>query len=364
MENEIKHISDFLEKVESINSSFDSGVTIVFRGEPEIYERPCFPNLFREKILENNLFFEKNQFDEMTANHLSEGNSYLEKAIDAQHGGFPSRLLDVTYNCLVALYFAVTPFYHQKESEYDNKDGMVYIFPVEKMYCPTGNNINKTYDMLMNRSCDWMVDQPIFQKNHKLIDHIKLNSRIIAQQGAFILFQGDEAEEIPYYQYQKIAIKGENKATLRKELKNLCGIHTGSIYPEKYNRVEEIIEKSNRLNSREFTLESELELVMQNLKKCLQHYDDTFSDDMSRQRQIELVMEMEKNIFSYKDGLLSLNTICKKDKDGKKGYKSIIEQSKKQYNELLRKLLGEIEVWLSDDVEISTEELLFTNEES
>lgn len=47
----------------------------------------------------------------MSANHLTDGKTYLEIAIDAQHGGFPSRLLDVTYNCIVALYFAITPYY-------------------------------------------------------------------------------------------------------------------------------------------------------------------------------------------------------------------------------------------------------------
>lgn len=78
----------------------------------------------------------------MSANHLTDGKTYLEIAIDAQHGGFPSRLLDVTYNCIVALYFAITPYYTESETSHDNEDGIVYIFFLEDIYCPTGNNIN------------------------------------------------------------------------------------------------------------------------------------------------------------------------------------------------------------------------------
>ena len=86
----------------------------VFRGEPEIYPVPCNPFLFRSDALAKNRFFEKNLFGSMRQNQFTGERCYLDNAIDAQHGEFPSRLLDVSYNCLVALYFAVTPFYHRK----------------------------------------------------------------------------------------------------------------------------------------------------------------------------------------------------------------------------------------------------------
>lgn len=355
MIREIKHISDFLEEIEEISGE-NTGRTIVFRGETQIFEKPCYPNLFRKKILEENLYFEKNQFDEMTANHLTDGTSYLEKAIDAQHGGFPSRLLDVTYNCLVALYFAVTPFYYEPEEKTDGRDGMVYVFPVEKMYCPTGNNIRRAYDMIVNRNCSWMNNQPLFQKNHKLIDHIKLNSRIIAQQGAFILFQGDEGEEIPPYQYRTIRIKGENKRKLRQELKNLCGIHTGSIYPEKYNLVNEIVEKSNRLSSREFTFENELELVMTNLDKCLEHYIDEIAEHEEYRALMGLVMESEKKIQSFKDGIEKLESVPVKEVTD---YEKVLEHAKKQYTEKVREFFTEVQGMIPEEIELSADRLVF-----
>lgn len=356
MEREIRHISDFLEEIEAISNREKKGRTIVFRGETQVFQKPCYPNLFRKRILEDNLYFEKNQFDEMTANHLTEGVTYLEKAIDAQHGGFPSRLLDVTYNCLVALYFAVTPFYYEPEDKEDDKDGMVYVFPVEKMYCPTGNNINKAYDMIVNRSCDWMNHQPIFQKNYKLIDHIKLNSRIIAQQGAFILFQGDEGEEIPPYQYRTIRIEGKNKQMLRRELKRLCGIHTGSIYPEKYNLVSEIVEKSNRLNSREFTLDNELDMVMVNLDKCFDYYIEKITDNTEHRIFIELILEVEKKILSFKEGLEKLEEGLNTENDD---YKEVIENVKKHYTEIVQEFFGEVRELIPEEIELSLRELLF-----
>ena len=88
-------------------------------------------------------------YTQTKANKLSKGNSYLENAISAQHDGFPSRLLDVTYNSLVALYFACTPYYRKRESEYDDKDGRVFIFFLDKMFCPTGENITNNYNDLI-----------------------------------------------------------------------------------------------------------------------------------------------------------------------------------------------------------------------
>ena len=85
----------------------------------------------------------------MTANHIAKGDSYLEKAINAQHGGFPSRLLDVSYNSLVALFFATTPFYNKIITESDGEDGYVYVFSLDEMFCPVGDGIKDNYTALI-----------------------------------------------------------------------------------------------------------------------------------------------------------------------------------------------------------------------
>ena len=125
----VKSISEYISAVEkTIKYTKSSDSVVVFRGESKVYDTPCQPTIFRTQLSKSDRFFEKNLFEEMSANHLTNGKTYLEIAIDAQHGGFPSRLLDVTYNCLAALYFAVTPYYTKEENSGDSEDGMVYVF--------------------------------------------------------------------------------------------------------------------------------------------------------------------------------------------------------------------------------------------
>ena len=171
----VKSISEYISAVEkTIKYAKSSDSVVVFRGESKVYDTPCQPTIFRTQLSKSDKFFEKNLFEEMSANHLTNGKTYLEIAIDAQHGGFPSRLLDVTYNCLAALYFAVTPYYTKEENSGDNEDGMVYVFFLENLYCPTGNNINEAYVVnMLNHTADSAAPSPSFENFHCDADKVK-----------------------------------------------------------------------------------------------------------------------------------------------------------------------------------------------
>lgn len=300
LDEPVRSISEYIHAVEDIISHAETDHSVVvFRGEAEEYDYPCQPNIFRTKLSQMDTFFEKNLFEEMTANHLTDGQTYLEIAIDAQHGGFPSRLLDVTYNCLAALYFAVTPYYTKEETSGDQEDGMVYVFFLENLYCPTGNNINEAYNACVNHQEEWFAGQELFQKNHKLIDHIKKNPRIIAQQGAFILFQGERLSSFPRYRYKAIRIDKHAKPQLRKDLRLYFGIHTGSIYPEEFNLVSEMIRKSGQVSSEPFSLEGEMKLIFHNMEQLAQHYLDELELAEGREYQ-KLVAEAEAELMDYR----------------------------------------------------------------
>lgn len=303
---EIRSVSDYINTIALfINAKKEEGVTFLYRGEPQVYDDYCKPNIFRKNILFTNEFYEMSLLNAMRQNKLSDKSSYLENAIDAQHGEFPSRLLDVSYNCLNALYFAVTPYYHKKETEYDEYDGMVYIFYIEDIFSPSAKNSNDNFDAIINKDKKWFNNYVIFEKNHKFIDHTKINSRIIAQQGAFILFQGNDPESIPTYMMNGIVIPKGAKPKLREELSLMFGINTGSIYPETVNLVNDITHKSKKIRTENFNCKNEFKYVIKNLKKELGYYYDYIcSIDVEDDSVVfETVCHVEKVINSYRIGL-------------------------------------------------------------
>lgn len=315
-DEKIKDIGSYINKIQELTLNISEDTVVVYRGENVYYSTYCQPNLFRNTYFQKNKYFERNLLDEMRSNKLTYGNTYLETAVDAQHGGFPSRLLDVTYNSLVALYFAITPSIKKEEWINDKKDGYVYVYYIKNLFCPSANNINELFDGIINRKSKWICDNTIFQRNHKLIDHIKVNSRIIAQQGAFILFQGDEVSPIPKSDYETITIDGNYKENMRNDLKRLFGIHSGSIYPEIDNLVKDIEIKSNRINNDEFTFEHELDLVIDNLTReikyfkniiidCSYKYEQSNSEELI-DKMIKNIMEAETCISYYKEELKEL----------------------------------------------------------
>lgn len=279
-----------------------NGKILVFRGEDETFEKPCRPNIFRRESLVLDHYFEKQLFDSMRQNGLSSEINYLFNAIDAQHGTFPSRMLDVTYNCLVALYFAVTPFYHEKEDKNDDKDGAVYVFSFDHAYSPSSNNIQECYDSIIQRKTPLLADNILFSKNHKFIDHCKINKRIIAQQGAFVLFQGDDAEGLPACSYSVVKIPAKSKQGLRQELNLMFGIHTGYIYPEIDNLSDELSSKCKTIETRKIDFFTEMDDVEEQLMLEISYYiEKTYTNDNPNFFRL-----VEKVMYSYYIGILQL----------------------------------------------------------
>lgn len=353
----ITSISEYIKAVEKLTKDIEEDTVIVYRGENKYYQTFCRPTLFRDDYFKKNKFIEKNLLDEMRSNRLTDGKSYLEMAVDAQHGGFPSRLLDVTYNSLVALYFAVTPHYIKNEENANDgeEDGYVYIYNIKKIFCPSSNNINKLYETILNREEEWIYNNPIFQKNHKLIDHFKINDRIVAQQGAFILFQGDEAYPIQKSDYKQIIIDKDARAEIRKDLKRLFGIHTGSIYPESNNLVNDIKSRSNKVNNAEFSFSNELDLVISSFIRGLEYWrkevvSKSKTEDIDE--MIKLTMDIEKYIVCYKIDLHILYNEFENDKDMK------LKDTINKYNDIINKFVGHIFCYLCDfGIEIDGENL-------
>lgn len=255
-ENVVKNVSTYLQEIENKIDELKriTGETVVcFRGENrttsesgEVFKH-SIPNIFRPdkfEMLNKFKWFEKGILDEISSNNLSGSKAYLEIAMDAQHGGFPSRLLDVTFNSLIALFFATTPHYNTAIEKNDDTDGRVLVYVFDKMATSKTKTVIEIYEDLISEKKDNIRLSRLGSHFHFLIDFVDLNSRIRAQQGGFLLFGGNQFMPISENRVREIIIPSGAKKSIRKELDTYFGINMGMIYPEPYNKVDYITKKS------------------------------------------------------------------------------------------------------------------------
>lgn len=101
-----------------------------------------------------------------------------------------------------------------------------------------------------------------------------------------------------------IRIPKEAKPLIRKELKQFFGIHTGSIYPEIVNLVDEISNKSRKLNTEKICCCSELMYAVRMLEKELDYYFDYVLDNRKELDTEGILVYVENRINSSRIGLL------------------------------------------------------------
>jgi len=248
-----------------------------FRGQRDS-SWPNVASIFRpdlKQLLEN----EKTAIRDLISVHPHEfatDESMFDKLVRMQHFGLPTRLLDVSLNALVALYFATDPGPDSRKSS----DGMVTAFAVPprrdkyfdsdsvsclanlanmtseekdeiyrlreslKVDISSEGNINKfnEYGVIKRLHQFIRSEKPYFLPIIDPIDlfkpyyvHPKMsNRRILAQSGAFILYGINPPKKMyfpdPIEPTTFIVSKAE-KSTIRKALEDI-GINESTLFPE------------------------------------------------------------------------------------------------------------------------------------
>ena len=294
-QSKAKSFIDFNIKLEKTLMHFQEvSFEFMFRGQSN-NRFEAMPSIFRNKYIlyDDKLYHEAIR---RLPNEFTKDMSAFDNLVKMQHYNLPTRLLDITSNPLVALYFACN-------QDFD-KDGVVYIYRVPvysiKYYDsifisflanlakqPLSFNCSSEYiDRLIN---EIDAEHPFqdflhgLDPNKEVLHNVfcvkpKLNNeRIIRQNGAFFLYgmgkyktEPASLSELPY----SIDIDANSKKNILRKL-NQMGINEAALFPETDKVLKQIKDEYNSYRGRGYR---DVDMV----------YDNLASDEFLYQKHPEL----------------------------------------------------------------------------
>lgn len=273
-ENETSTISSIRTLFERLETEMEDSMDyhIYYRGQsdksfgltPSIYRKPALiqneDRLFRDIIAQSPGDFKGCA-------------STFEKLVKMQHYSLPTRLLDITTNPLVALYFACEDetvdgklFRFEisaSEMKYFDSDAVSVVSNIAKRPIDFSIELLKELDredFNTEEEIQYLLHEIKYEKPHfqngidsKDIERVFCvkpmfdNPRIIRQSGAFFLYgiNGDKSKPAPLkFQYKMYVINKAHKKKIRKQLEAL-GIDKSTLFPEVEHVAEHIKDKYN-----------------------------------------------------------------------------------------------------------------------
>ena len=266
----IGNVSDFLKWVKTTNTTevmSDEGEPLAFESDYGYYRgQSCASWELKPGVLREPPYLDENSLLKKATlrlwNEISSLNTFLEKMIFFQHYGLSTRLLDVTFNPLVALYMACCEEYKK------SCDGVVYcghytecqnvkIAELTAKYV-FENEVQRMIVGFQGFANKEKVDINCFAQPIFILPPIN-NPRIEAQNGAFVMAPLiseiiDDNSALPYrnnlgdsdfFDTRRAVIKGNNKDNILHEL-SILGIDSGTIYKSFEEKLKAILSEEKR----------------------------------------------------------------------------------------------------------------------
>lgn len=337
---EVESLEQYWGIINRLNNTKEEGTSIFFRGQ----EADCWeiePSIFRDNLLsvEHILMEEPLRQVPQEFNGLRDNFEIMTKY---QHYGMCTRLLDLTTNPLVALFFACAE--HEEEIYIDEEQqevrrkphGVVFFKKAQSVMVPQNMRVQlisamTRYDMnggmaiqeLLQRLEDdkvigtenrkkWLTKEgieefvKIVQKSY-LVSPVLSNERLIRQSGIFMLpgrfnFSFSTVETVEgiieksrcdlkdEFEREYIYVSSDNKKRIRKELDS-CNINEANLFPELEHQLLYI----RQINSLKVRTVNRFERYQTTAK------GETDTKDINEKQAYEMIVSAIRNSFTDKE---------------------------------------------------------------